>query len=88
VLTMGGNGNGLGDSLLLLPAAMVGEKSPLHSKLQSEANGWRELVTSLGCGIHEAPKPMLARFRWRRLCVLSRLRFLVLDLRIGNSTFS
>jgi len=28
---MGGNGNGLGDSLLLLPAAMVGEKSPLRS---------------------------------------------------------
>jgi hypothetical protein len=28
---MGGDGNGLGDSLLLLPAAMVGEASPLHS---------------------------------------------------------
>ena|ERR1700676_478274 len=27
---MGGKGNGLGDSLLLLPAAMVDEKSPLH----------------------------------------------------------
>src|ERR1700731_3893268 len=58
--------------------------SSLHSKLRSEANGRRELVTSLGCDIHAAPKPMLATFRLR---VLSRLRFLVLDLRIGNSTF-
>ncbi len=31
MLTMGSNGNGLGDGLLLLPAAMVGEKSRLHS---------------------------------------------------------
>ena len=31
MLTMGSNGNGLGDGLLSLPAAMVGEKSPYHS---------------------------------------------------------
>jgi hypothetical protein len=67
---------------------LVGITSPRHSKLRSEANGRRKLATSLGCDIHAAPKLMLAIFRWRRLCLLSRLRFLVLDLRIGNSTFN
>ena len=31
MLTMGSNGKGLGDGLLLLPAATVGEKDPYYT---------------------------------------------------------
>jgi hypothetical protein len=44
---MGGNGNGLGDNLLLLPAAMVGEKSPLHSLIFGKGFERYRLIASI-----------------------------------------